>query len=66
MDHLFNHLTTGLRHVATRLFTTDSNDKKILLIINQPLPEIWFNTPKNKHRAGVGQLTVVCQAHGSD
>ena len=46
MDHLFNHLTTGLRHVATRLFTTDSNDKKILLIINQPLPKIRFNTSK--------------------
>ena len=46
MDHFFNHLITGLRHVATRLFATDNNDKKILLIINQTLPEIRFDTPK--------------------
>ena len=46
MDHPFNHLITGLRDDVTRLFTTDSNDKKILLIINQTLPEIQFDTPK--------------------
>ena len=46
MDHPFNHLITGLRHVATRLFATESNDKKILLIINQILPEIRFDTTK--------------------
>ena len=46
MYHFFNHLITGLRHVATRLFATNNNDKKILLIINQTLPEIQFDTPK--------------------